>query len=51
VVLLDDKISVGGCVIRVEGTDGGHLYEFEVRANRGEDAVVPRTVGFLFYGR
>jgi hypothetical protein len=47
VVLLDDKISMGGCVIRVEGTDGGHLYEFEVRANRGEDAVVPRTVGFL----
>jgi hypothetical protein len=49
--LSSNKISVGGCVIKVEGTDGGHLYEFEVRANRGEDAVVPRTVGFLVYGR
>ena len=48
--MLDDKISVRGCVIRVEGTDGGHLYEFEVRANRGEDVVVPGTVGFLVYG-
>src|SRR5918993_2791412 len=46
-VLFGDKISVRGCVIRVQGTNGGHLYGFEVHANRGEDTVVPRTVGFL----
>ncbi len=48
-VFLGDKIS-GGWVIRVEGTDGGHLYEFEVHANRREDAVASGAVGFLVYG-
>jgi hypothetical protein len=49
-VLSTNKISVGGCMIGVEDTDGGHLYEFEVHANRGEDAVASGAVGCLVYG-
>ncbi len=37
-------------MIGVGDTDGGHFYEFEVHANRGEDAVASGAVGFLVYG-
>lgn len=50
IVLFSDKISVEGCVIGVGDTDGGHLYEFEAHANRGEDAVASGAVNFLVYG-
>jgi acyl dehydratase len=48
-VFLGDVLRVGGRVSRVEETDEGRLYAFEVYARRDEDTVASGEVGFLVF--